>query len=109
MQHKSGSGTNLLNRTSSLQNVDRDFASIYQNVFRNAGSYINYLPVSEDGEMLIISDASFMPAMQPFIDWKVKRGLQVSMVDAATAGSTVQQIKTFIQNYYNTHNLKYVL
>lgn len=109
MQHKSGSGTNLLNRTSSLQNVDRDFASIYQNVFRNAGSYINYLPVSEDGEMLIISDASFMPAMQPFIDWKIKRGLQVSMVDAATAGSTVQQIKTFIQNYYNTHNLKYVL
>ncbi|MEI2759744.1 MAG: C25 family cysteine peptidase [Bacteroidia bacterium] len=109
MQQKSGESLNLLNRTSSLQKVDRDFANIYQNIFRNAGSYINYLPLSEDGEMLIISDASFMQAMQPFIDWKIKKGLPVAMVDVATAGGTAQQIKTFIQNYYSTHNLKYVL
>jgi len=109
LQSKAGTSVNTLSRTTSLQKVDRDFANIYQNVFRNAGSFINYLPVNEDGEMLIISDASFMAAMQPFIDWKIKRGLQVSMVDVATAGSTAQQIKTFIQNYYSTHNLKYVL
>jgi hypothetical protein len=100
---------NSFTRTKPFQQVDRDFSAIYASVFKNGQEAINYLPVNEDGEMLIISDNNFMQAMQPFIDWKIKKGIQVTMVDVATTGVTASQIKAYIQNFYASHNLKYVL
>ena len=49
-----------------------------------------------------------MTAMTDFINWKKTIGIAVEMVDVATLGNAAA-IKTYIANYYNTHNLAYVL
>jgi hypothetical protein len=102
-------GENIFFRNRTLSAVDNDFHQLYANHFLNYNQTRAYTPVEETGSMLIISHASFMSTMQPLIDWKIKRGLPVEMVSVTTAGSTASAIKTYIANYYNTHNLKYVL
>lgn len=106
---KSKNGVNKISRKAPVTKIDKEFAGIYSNVFKNGSNVINYVPVTETGSMLIISDAAFMPAMAPFIEWKTRRGLKVEMVDIATIGNDDVLIKDYIQNYYNANNLKYVL
>ena len=106
---KSKSGLNKIARKTSVSKIDKEFANIYSNVFKNGNNVINYVPVTETGAMLVISDASFMPAMAPFIEWKTRRGLKIEMVDVAAIGNDDALIKNYIQNYYNSNNLKYVL
>jgi hypothetical protein len=102
-------GENVFNRTKPLASIDKEFASIYTSLFRNGGNAINYTPLTEDGDMLIISPAYYMSAMNSFIEWKAKRGLTCEMVDVATIGTTSTAIQSYIDTYYGTHNLKYVL
>jgi hypothetical protein len=109
ISEESQAGENILIRNRSLSAIDNDFHQIYTNHFCNYNTTREYTPVDESGSMLIISYAPFMSTMQPFIDWKIKRGMPVEMVSVATAGSTASAIKSYIVNYYNTHNLKYVL
>lgn len=106
---KSKNGVNQIVRKAPIDKIDKEFANIYSNIFKNGGSVINYIPVDETGSMLIISDAAFMPAMAPFIEWKTRRGLKVELVDIATIGNDDVLIKDYIQNYYNSNNLKFVL
>jgi hypothetical protein len=109
ISEESADGENVFIRNRSLSAIDNDFHQVYANHFLNYNQTRAYTPVEETGSMLIISYASFMNTMQPLIDWKIKRGLPVEMVSVTTAGSTASAIKTYIANYYNTHNLKYVL
>jgi hypothetical protein len=89
------------------QNLSYEYARIYERHFMNY-SNLRYTPVEEDGNLLIISHASFMQAMQPFVDWKKQKGIPAEIVDVATIGG-VAQIKTYVQNYYNTNGLTYLL
>jgi hypothetical protein len=102
-------GENIFIRNRAMTSIDYDFHNIYSNHFLNYNNVRAYNPVAETGSMLIISYASFMATVQPLVDWKIKRGLSVEMVSVTTAGSTASAIKTYITNYYNSHNLKYVL
>ena len=67
-----GVGFNELNRTPHA--ITAEFDAIYRHQFINydAPEQDRYTPLGEQGEMLIISDASFMSAMAPFILWKEK-------------------------------------
>jgi len=100
-------GVNPLLRKEDLTKVDPDFRAIYARHFINY-SATDYTPVDEIGCMLIISYGSFMTSMNPFVEWKRMMGREVEMVDVATIG-TSSAIKTYIANYYNSHNLAYVL
>jgi hypothetical protein len=103
-----GPGENILVRSSELKSVEPEFNEIYSNLFLNY-STLRYTAVDETGEMLIITDASFMSALQPLIDWKIRKGIKVTMVSVTTAGGTATAIKNYIANFYSTHPLKYVL
>lgn len=108
MVSKTGSdGINPLIRTSKLEKVNAQFNEIYNRQFLNY-SNAKYTPVDEDGCMLIICYNSFMPSMADFINWKKTIGIPVEMVDVATIGNAAA-IKTYISNYYSTHNLAFVL
>ncbi len=109
ISEESQNGENVFLRSRAMTSIDYDFHTIYSTHFLNYNTVRAYTPVAETGSMLIISYASFMATMQPLVDWKIKRGLSVEMVSVTTAGSTATAIKTYITNYYNTHNLKYVL
>jgi hypothetical protein len=59
--------------------------------------------------MLVICYGDFMTAMQPFVEWKRQMGIPCEMVSVAAAGGDTTGIKAYILNYYNTHDLAFVL
>ena len=88
--------------------IDNEFNEIYKRKFIN---YItdSYVPINENGNMLIICYSQFMQAMQPFINWKIQTGMNVDIADVSSIGNDTASIKAYIRNYYNTKGLKYVL
>ena len=92
---------------SQLTKIDSDFLSLYQHHFVNF-NVARYNPVSEQGNMLVITYDSFYNAMVPFVQWKNLKGIPTEMVNVSTIGSATA-IKTFITNYYNTNGLTFVL
>jgi hypothetical protein len=105
----SDQGINPLVREKSLETISAEFSMLYNRHFLNPPvNNMDYTPVSEHGNMLIISYGAFMPAMQPLVDWRIQTGTPVEMVDVATIGGSAQ-IKSYIANYYNTNGLTFVL
>lgn len=73
-------------------------------------SLANYRPVQmkeliEDAPVtyVIVSDPMFQSALQPFIEWKVKRGFKVieAYTNDPTVGNTTTSIKNYLQGLYN--------
>ena len=88
--------------------MDSQFKMIYENLFINYGETQRTSMEDEDGRMLIISYGEFIDPMQNFMDWKTQKGIVNEIVDVATIGGQ-DEIKTYIEDYYNSHNLTYVL
>lgn len=104
------SDVNVLHRDRSSQPLVPEFDQIYQRRFVNyAQETKRYIPVQESGDMLIISYDAFSSAMQPFVDWKRQKGIATTMVNISTIGNTANQIKAFVQSFYDTTNLAWVL
>lgn len=96
---------------------DAEFETFHSSHFINyssglSASKINYTPVNEDGEMLVICYDAFSSKMTPFLEWKNLKGIKTTMVlkSAISSSATPAQIKTYITNFIATNpNLKYVL
>lgn len=102
------SSSQFLRKQKSFSGISKEFHTIYSNHFKNFPG-VQYTVLPEQGKMLIISDAAFMAAMQPFINWKLKKGIQVEMVDMASVGTTETEVKTYVSNYYTNNGLTYLL
>jgi hypothetical protein len=88
----------------------KDFEAIYKNEFLNYENYSRrYTPVSEVGKLLIITYDSFYDYMLPFYYWKLQKGIPTEMVKLSTIGTTAAQVQSYIQNYYNTKGVTYIL
>ena len=61
--------------------------------------------------MLIIADDDFINALDSFVEWKTKRGLDVTLVGTSETGTSSSAVQAYIQQAYNTWNPKpvYVL
>ena len=87
-----------------------EFNRIYQSRFINYGAIKDkYTPVSEEGDMLIITYDAFHDAMLPLVEWKQQKGIKTTLVNVSTIGNSSTAIKAYIQNLYNTSNLAWVL
>ena len=94
----------------SVDNIVNDYSQIYSNRFINYETYqTRYNPISEDGEMLIICYDDFCDEMDSFLNWKNQKGIKTTLVAKSQAGNTASNIKNYVQNFYNTHNLTYLL
>lgn len=51
---------------------------------------------------VIITPQNFIPALQPFIDWKTREGYNVSVNTIESIGNNSTQIKAFMQNRWNS-------
>ncbi len=100
---------NPLVRNEALSVIDKEFSRIYSSQFLNYTSNHKYTALNEHGKMLIICNATYMTAMQPFVDWKNDEGIPTEMVSVTSAGSTAAAIKTYVTNYYNTNGLTFLL
>lgn len=102
-------GYNIFNRNQVPTHIDQDFSQAYNRVFLNNASNNDYTPLPDYGRMLIISHANYLAAMQPFVDWKNSMGIRTEMVDIAAVGTTSAAIKTYVENYYNSNGLTFLL
>jgi hypothetical protein len=87
--------------------LDSDFLSLYQHHFVNFNSG-KYEPVSEQGNMLVITYDAFYSTMIPFVEWKNLKGIPTEMVNVSSIGDA-NAIKSYIADYYNTNGLTFVL
>ena len=86
----------------------RCFDDIYAHHFLNYNA-VKSTPLQEDGDMLIIAPDNFCAAMQPYADWKVRNGYRAEIVPLSVTGGSSSAIKNYILQYYNSHNLVYVV
>lgn len=107
----SGPGkTNVLERRPS-PSVSSEFRAIYDSHFLNYGSIagLRYSPVEETGSMLIICFDGFMADMQPFVEWKRQMGIACEMVAMSDVGIYATDVRDYIQTYYDTEGVTFVL
>lgn len=52
--------------------------------------------------MIVVTPQNYVNTLQPWIDWKVQKGFDVSVYTTAQTGSTYAAIRSYIQNLYNT-------
>ena len=99
-------GENVIeSRRSNVVKMDQDFKSVYQRHFLNYEAGMkSYTPLDEEGDLLIICYGNFMSAMDDFVNWKKTRGINTTIVNVSTAGSSYTAIKNYIQSQYNANN-----
>lgn len=85
-----------------------EFNEVYQNFFLNY-ERSRYTTITESGEILIITPAQFVDAMQPYVSWKIKNGYPTTMVTLEEVGNSNTAVKNYITNFYNEHNLAFVV
>ncbi|MBP6976918.1 MAG: T9SS type A sorting domain-containing protein [Lentimicrobiaceae bacterium] len=100
-------GINPLIRHKETDRVDVEFNRIYERHFMNL-QQVRYTPVEEQGNMLVICYGDFMDEMEPFVEWKQLMGIPIEMVDVAAIGNA-SQIKTYVEDYYTTNGLTFLL
>ena len=83
------------------------FKAIYQGQFINFTSP-RYETVEEQGKLLVICYDGFMDAIQPYVDWKKQKGIDVDLVPISEVGSNEEDVLDYIQEYYNQSNLTFV-
>jgi len=103
---------NIIDRAEPLDLISEEFYHIYSQHFMNYDSFLNnekYTPVSEQGNMLVICYDDFYNDMIPFVEWKNMKGQPTEMVLISEIGSSASSIDTYIENYYLTNGLTFVL
>lgn len=85
-----------------------EFNEVYQNFFLNY-ERSRYTTIVESGEILIITPSQFVDAMQPYVTWKIKNGYPTTMVTLEEVGNSNTAVKNYITNFYNQHNLAFVV
>ena len=98
---------NTIQRETLPEKIDTNFKIIYEDRFINYGMNNRYDPVSEQGNMLIITYDEFRDNLQTYINWKVLRGIPTECVKVSTIGNA-NDIKEYIANYYNENGLTFV-
>ncbi|MBN2683462.1 MAG: T9SS type A sorting domain-containing protein [Bacteroidales bacterium] len=82
------------------------FSPAFESTF---SKLLNYQPVKSKDEItsypikyVIVSDPMFETILQPFIEWKTKKGFTVieAYTDDAAVGSTTTSIKAYLQGLY---------
>ncbi|KYK20179.1 hypothetical protein AYK24_04070 [Thermoplasmatales archaeon SG8-52-4] len=86
------------------------FTNFYNNIFPNWQGYLDNTLILESGNgfredgcnYLIITHPDFYSEILDLANWKHSKGYQVKLVDTNITGDTSNEIKTYIQNAYDT-------
>jgi len=82
------------------------FSPYHEGIFQQL---INYKPLNtkelimdEPVTYIIVSDPMFATALEPFVEWKTKKGFQVveAYTDDPNVGSTTSSIKSYLEDFY---------
>ena len=103
------SDKNIINRNSMNISLPSEYNEIYASHFINYNNDQRFSYLIDQGDMLIISNSAFMETMQPLVDWKNKKGIRTEIISSTEIGSSSSQIASYIEDYYATHDLAFVL
>jgi hypothetical protein len=96
-------GTDTENILSNSKNsYSKYFESIYSHHFINFNS-AKYDLVDEHGRMIVICYPDFMDAIQPYVEWKKQKGIDVQVYDVSQIGGA-NDILDFIQAQYDQND-----
>ena len=79
---------NALSRTSSAISSNHEFMHVYNNLFINSEDDTRFEYIADEGVMLVICYDDFIDEMQPFVEWKNKKGIRTEIVGINEVGST---------------------
>ena len=103
------SETNVYERDEELLKIDHEYKNIYQDHFINFNNDTRFDYLVDHGKMLIVSYGDFMDEMQPLVDWKNLKGIPTEIVDVASIGSNSSSIESYVEDYYNSEGLTFLL
>ncbi|MCP4546970.1 MAG: T9SS type A sorting domain-containing protein [bacterium] len=87
-----------------------EFEKMYDTHFiNNVSTRDRYTTIPEVGNMLVITYDAFRSAVEPFVAWKNQMGVPTTLVNVTDIGSSGTQIKSYIQNMYDTDGVTFVL
>ncbi len=99
-------------RSAAALHPARAFDELYAAHFLNAAAHRDasrYPRPDDQGEMLVIAHDPWIPNLGAFVTHKQGIGIPTTVVGVSTIGNTAAAIKSYIQNYYNAHDLAFVL
>jgi hypothetical protein len=97
------SGNDGMNEKSSQRKISRAFEPIYRSMVLNYDELFRDVEYQEPSYLFIYpTDNTVLTYLTLITDWKHQKGFHVETTDLAHTGSSSSQIKTFIQNAYNT-------
>jgi hypothetical protein len=101
--------TNVLGTDGPERKLVKAFHDLYGAHFLNYGSTLDYDPIDEQGDMLVICHDDWISNMDAFVAHKASLGLTTTVVGVSTIGNDPTSIKQYIQDTYDTSDLAFVL
>lgn len=84
------------------------FSRLYENHFLNHAN-TRYDELDDEGKIVVIAADAYADEMQPFVDWKIQKGIPTDIYTMTEVGSSAANIQTFIEDLYETEdNLAFV-
>lgn len=102
-------GINPIKSSRKNPKIDSEFSKLYQKLFINYNSDMRYTALEDQGNLLIITHSDFTAELKSFVNWKRQRGISTEVVELSTTGTTANEIKSYIETYYNDNGLTYVI
>jgi hypothetical protein len=90
--------------TNNSRSQSHFFDGLYSRFINFESTNSRYTQVGEHGRMIVIAYADFVDEMQPYVDWKNKKGIKTDLYNVDDIGSTASAIKNFIQDEYDENN-----
>ncbi len=103
-------GTNTYPEKAKKTSINKEFDKLYKSHFINyntALSTTRYTPLSEEGNLLIISHPDFLGTIEPFVKWKRQKGIQTEVI--TVEDYMPGQVKSLVENYYQAKDLTFLL
>ncbi|MCK4342641.1 MAG: hypothetical protein KAY37_13065, partial [Phycisphaerae bacterium] len=85
------------------------FHQLYKAHFINYAPDERYVPLDENGDLLIICHDAWLPNIQPLVNHKNAIGINTTAVGVSTIGNYPTSIKNYIQSVYYSSDLAFVL
>jgi hypothetical protein len=93
-----------LSKTNNLKK--RYYSPYFESTFK---ALINYKPLNIKGNLTkypikyaILTDAQFVDQLQPFIDWKIKKGFTVVLATTDEVGGNKEDVQQWLQGLYDS-------
>lgn len=95
------------NVQATIQEKENMFSPYFEGIY---GKLMNYKPIDikelitdEPVTYIIVADPMFESALQPFIEWKTKKGFYVveAYTDDPNVGTTTTSIKNYLEDFYD--------